>query len=191
MSIGLAFRAFFAVLSNRELAAGVGELLAASGSKLTPPTAPTVSPTEPAGQLEHRSTLVAPRPNERARSDALTLLSTLQREARLLDLVLEPIDGYGDAEVGVAAREVLRDSRKTLSRLFDIQPLANEAEGQLYSLASSPSPARVRLTGAAHASSGTVVHRGWVAKQCELPSWNGSQADASILAPVEVEAEPS
>ena len=40
------------------------------------------------------------------------------REARFVDLVNESLDGYSDAQIGAAARDVLRDSKKVLDRLF-------------------------------------------------------------------------
>ena len=50
------------------------------------------------------TTVVARSPRARAgcatRHDALSLLAVLQREARLLDFLKEPVEGYSDAQVG-------------------------------------------------------------------------------------------
>ena len=54
--------------------------------------------------------------------EALTLLAALQREARFVDLVQESLDAYTDAQIGGAARDVLRDCRKTLDRMFALKP---------------------------------------------------------------------
>ena len=48
------------------------------------------------------------------RSDAITLLAALQREARFVDLVQEPLGEYSDDQIGAAARDVLRDCREVL-----------------------------------------------------------------------------
>jgi hypothetical protein len=44
-----------------------------------------------------------------ARSEALNLLAAMQREARFVDFIREPLDGYSDAQIGAAARTVHRD----------------------------------------------------------------------------------
>jgi hypothetical protein len=173
-SVFIAFRAFFAVLLNKEVAQRVQ--LALEGKEAEPRLTEqkTVAPAK----------LSTPEP---ARSEALTLLSTLQREARFLDLVQEPLDGFQDAQIGAAAREVLRDCKKTLDRMFGIGPLSDEAEGAECELEANPSPARYRLVGKSAGSSGSIAHRGWKATCCNVPSWNGSRNEAWILAPVEID----
>ena len=64
------------------------------------------------------------------RSDAITLLATLQREARFVDIVSEPLDGYSDAQIGAAARDVLRESGKVLNRLFSLKRVVDAEEGK-------------------------------------------------------------
>ncbi len=190
MSIGLAIRAFIAVLSNRELAQRVAQLL-------QPENAPAQQP-EAAVETRRGSTGGAgdvngpARPTSQrevaARSDALTLLSTLQREARLLDLVAEPLDGYSDVQIGAAAREVIRDCRKSLDRIFAIAPLDDRSEGSVCEVASS-SAIRTRIIGnvTGAGDTGVITHRGWKASQCALPTWTGASEDRWVLAPVEIE----
>jgi Domain of unknown function (DUF2760) len=123
------------------------------------------------------------------RSDALTLVSTLQREARLLDLVQEPLEGYTDAQVGAAARDVLRDTSQTLKRLFNIVRLAEAVEGERIELPNEPFSARWRIVGPSpNGNRVTLVHAGWQATKCDLPRWTGDASDALVLAPAEVEA---
>ncbi len=123
------------------------------------------------------------------RSEALTLISTLQREARFLDLVQEPLDGYTDAQVGAASRDVLRDTSATLKRLFNIVRLIDSSEGDRVELPSDPSSARWRIVGPSpNGNKATLVHTGWQATKCELPQWTGPSDDALVLAPAEVEA---
>ena len=117
------------------------------------------------------------------------MISSLQREARFLDLVQEPLDGYSDAQVGAAARDVLRDTAKTLNRFFGIQKLVSTPEGEQLDLPKDASAARWRIAGP-HPSGTrvTLVHAGWQATQCNIPQWTGLAQDAMVLAPAEVEA---
>ncbi|GAB5402856.1 MAG: DUF2760 domain-containing protein [Aureliella sp.] len=172
MAVGTAFKAFFAALFNNEVSKKIEDALAG-----------TPEPKAIEGGAKPAEKPTAPKP---ARSDAITLLSTLQREARLLDLVQESLDQFSDAQIGAASRDVLRDCRKTLDRMFAIEPLSEADEGEPLEVEEKASPARLRATGASHGK-GTVVHRGWKATVCEIPSWSGRRNDAWILAPTEVE----
>lgn len=177
MSVGVAFKAFFAALFQREAAERIRAALADEPSQKKLPTGTAVeAPQAPASKPATTVT----------RSEALTLLSTLQREARLLDLVHESLDEFDDAQIGAAAREVIRDCRKSLDRMFAIAPLSESNEGQAIDVPKSASPNQIRLVGAS-SGRGTVVHRGWKATMCEVPSWKGGRNENWILAPVEVE----
>jgi hypothetical protein len=171
--IGLAFRAFFAILFNRE----VGER---APSLFEDKLLPKVTTSEPAPPAERK-------PARPARSEALTLLETLQREARLIDLCQDSLDAYSDEQIGAAARNVLRDSGQVLTRLFALQPVASE--GEPLEIADGFDPARYRLTGnvARPPYRGRVTHGGWQATRCELPHWTGTKDSAFIVAPAEVE----
>lgn len=178
MQFLLAFKVFFAVLFNRDTAKKVERVITAG------PTTSMVSEAKPAGPIPQSSeTSTSPR------SDALTLISTLQREARFLDLVQEPLDGYSDAQIGAAARDVLRDTSKVLNRLFGIEKLVSADEGQKIDLPKEISTARWRISGsAAPGSKATLVHAGWVAKHAQIPQWSGSAKDSLVIAPAEVES---
>ena len=191
MAIGLAFKAFFLVLFRREAAqqvrAALTQTAQPAGAALTQSDLPSATaarkpeqkPAEPAAA------------KTASRSEALTLLSTLQREARFLDLVGEALDGFEDAQVGAAARQVLSDVRKTLDRMFAIQPLASEDEGSSVAIPKPASPVRYHVVGrqAEQATRGTLVHRGWKAERCQTPTWNGHREDAFVLSPVEIEID--
>ncbi len=181
MNLGLAFRLFFAVLFNTERAARLRIALQDSPAVVEQPPQPAKQTT----QAPKAPKIV--KPAVPVRSEALTLLSTLQREARLLDLVHESLDGFDDAQIGAAAREVLRDCRQTLNRMFAIEPLSQQLEGESCPVDSASSPARLRVVGNSQGTSGTIVHRGWQAQRSEVPVWNGQAVDKLVLAPVEVE----
>lgn len=180
MRMALAFRAFFAVLFHRDAAQRVLEAL-------SPKVSPNIS-TSSSEQPRRDERPPASSPASQARSDALTLLMVLQRDARLLDLLTESLDQYSDAQIGGAARPVLQDASKSLERLFGIKPLATQSEGERIEVPDDASPLRWRLTGNSSAKVGRVAHPGWLATKVELPKWTGQRDDAMVLAPIEVDA---
>lgn len=182
MRVALAFQAFFAVLFQKDAARRIQAALAGSDAAPAKPAIPAAPrPQEPASSGSASS-------SSSSRSDALTLLMVLQRDARLLDLVQESLDAYSDEQIGGAARPVLRDAGKTLQRLFGLQSVASQGEGERIDVPENASPVRWRLTGNASARSGCVAHGGWMATKVELPKWTGQREDAMILAPIEVDA---
>lgn len=155
-----------------------GERLEASGTKEPKLEAPKPAPKP-----------VAPSPPPKpARSEALTLLETLQREARLIDFLKEEIGPYQDAQIGAAVRDIHRDAAKALERLFALRPVLDQAEGSAVSLGGEQA-GRVRLVGNVRegATSGSLVHHGWAATKAELPMWSGPPAAERVVAPAEVE----
>lgn len=185
MRIGLAFKVFFKALAGGKSADALQAALLEQGDgRRSLPSPESVIEKK----VDKPAPVVVQAP---ARSDALTLLSALQREARFIDLVQEPLEQYGDAQVGAAARDVLRDTKKVLDRICGIQPLLNESEGTKIDLPESVSPMRWRLSGSQGSANGarraTIVHPGWKASFCQLPKWTGSDEDALVLTPAEVE----
>lgn len=133
---------------------------------------------------------VPPSPPAPARSDAVTLLAAFQREARFVDFIQESIDGYSDAQVGAAIRDVHRGCREVLDRMFDLQPVCDQAEESEVEV-SNPAAGRWRLTGNVGQSSGAVsgrlMHPGWSTSRCQVPEWSGSTEDADVVAPAEIQ----
>lgn len=176
MKLALAFRAFFSALFNAQAAQQIERALA--GEPAT--DAAATSPPTP----------LPPTPSEPTRNDALALLSTLQREARLVDIVKEPLTEYSDAQVGAAARDVLRDCGKVLDRCFALEPAIEAEEGAEIKTPPEVDAGVYRLTGNVGGDppySGRLVHHGWKATRCELPSWSGSEEAARTVAPIELD----
>lgn len=124
-----------------------------------------------------------------ARSQAIDLLAALQREARLIDFLKEPIAAYSDAQIGAAVRDVHRDSAAALERMFSLKPVLQDAEGSTVEVGGGDA-AKVRLTGnvsGAPPHRGVLRHQGWQASKLELPAWSGSERSALIVASAEVE----
>jgi hypothetical protein len=182
MGLGLALKAFFRALRDRTFAEQLDKLVQGHTLALSTTTA---SP------LEERLR-AARRAQAPTRSDALTLLATLQREARLIDFFMEDLSGYDDAQISAAARNVHRDGAAALERMFALRPLRSQAEGSPLEIPAGYDPVQVTLTGNVTGQlplRGTLVHHGWQAMQCTLPEWSGQEEAARVIAPAEVEVQ--
>jgi len=175
-------RVFFRILLDRQLAVQIDRLLVGRGSveadtargpqSASGPTVPTTPAARP------------------ARSDAITLLASLQREARLVDFVQESLDGYSDAQIGADVRDVHRGCGAVFERMFALRPIRPEQEHEIVEVPAHFDPGVVQLTGHLTGSPpyrGKLVHPGWRATACHLAAWSGSNAAAHIVAPAEVE----
>jgi hypothetical protein len=181
----LAFQAFFRVLFSAEIAQQVEQVLKGTLSAPAPAGAP---PRQPAPEPPRPAAPVAPAPKAPARSDALTVLAALQREGRLVDFLKESLEGATDAQIAGAVRDVHRDCAQVLERMFAFRPVVAQEEGSTVEVSSDAE--RFRLVGNVTGSPpfrGTLVHAGWEASKCELPTWSGSPAAARVVAPAEVE----
>ncbi|GAB4136729.1 MAG: DUF2760 domain-containing protein [Thermogutta sp.] len=189
MRLGLAFRAFFAVLFDR-LAA---ERVRIAIDKAVEKTATVPPPPEGAAETDKVATRKETRPPAKAvKSEALILLEVLQREGRLIDFFKESIAEYGDAQVGAAVRDIHRDCAAALERIFAIRPAVDQGEGQTVELPKGYDSGIYRLVGEVGGSGpyrGILRHHGWKATQCQLPVWTGSTQAAQVIAPAEVEVQ--
>jgi hypothetical protein len=100
----------------------------------------------------------------------------------------ESLDSYSDAQIGAAARDVLRDSRKVLDRMFGLKHLVESPEGETIELPENASPIRWRVIGKDAPKTGSLCHPGWQATKLDLPQWAGHADDAMVIAAAEVEA---
>jgi hypothetical protein len=153
------------------------------------PVADKQSSAKPPSKLEAKPA-PAKQPPKPARSDAVTLLATLQREARFIDFIKEPLEGYSDAQIGAAVRDVHRDCAKVLDRLFAIRAMDNQEEGSTLEVPAGFDAGRYRLTGNVAGNPpfrGRLAHHGWEAGEVQLPEWSGTSQSARVIAPIEVE----
>lgn len=131
-----------------------------------------------------------PKPAAPARSEAISLLAALQREARFVDLVQQPLAGFDDEQIGAAARPVLGECQKVLHRFFALEPLSEGPEGTPCQVPAGYDPGRYKLTGRVEGSgpfNGQLMHHGWKATVIKMPEWTGSKDSALVIAPIEVE----
>ncbi len=110
--IDLAVRSFFWIFFNGKFAEKVNEHFVETKEE------------KPAIAVEEKKQIA-----RKERSEAVQIVSLLQREGRLVDFFKEPIDGYSDAQIGAAVRDIHRDCSALLTRVFAVEPLINTNEG--------------------------------------------------------------
>ncbi|MGO9231136.1 MAG: DUF2760 domain-containing protein [Bryobacteraceae bacterium] len=131
----------------------------------------------------------APAPAVRASDGAVQLLAVLQRDARLVDFLMEDIAGYSDEQVGAAVRDLHDQCRDSLRRAVALEPVIDGVEGT-FAKAPSADPSVVKFIGNVPAkppAGGTLRHKGWRAAKVDLPALAGR--DAAVIAPAEIEIE--
>lgn len=186
MAIGLAFRAFFAILFGKPLPAELRAAPSAEPAKL------------PSGIEEAKAALeAAERPPETPKVDttaltegaAVRVLFLLQSEGRLLDFLSEDIDGYGDADIGAAVDVAHRGLRKALADHLPVAPLRPEEEESAITVPAGFDPHQFRLVGQVVGEppfSGTLKHKGWKVTRVNLPRIPDGEA-RFVVVPAEVE----
>jgi len=167
--IVFAFRSFFAILFGGQLPADIAQAF----GFVTPPPPPK------------------PVPVVKPSDGALQILGILQRDARLIDFLMEDISPYSDDQIGAAARNLHDQSRDALQRYLHLSPVVDGVEGTFTKLESND-PAAIKLLGnvpaKGKAPGGLLRHKGWRADKIDLPPLVASQS-TTILAPAEIEIE--
>ena len=184
MRIGLAFRAFFAVLGGRELP----EELVAAPKELSPgpDTEPPVTPKESPPPVETPSVAGPAGPPPGA--EAVQTLGILQSSGRLLDFLSEDITDYSDEDVGAAVRDIHRDLRKALADHFPVEPVRGEDEDAQVTVPDGFDPVEIRLVGNVVGEppfTGILKHKGWRVTSVRLPT--ATTSNVTVVAPAEVE----
>lgn len=169
--IALAFRSFFAILFSGQLPADIAKALGLAQPKAQPAPKPI--------------------PQVRASDGALQILGILQRDARLIDFLMEDVSAYSDDQIGAAVRSLHDQCRDSLHRYLHLSPVIDSVEGSFTKLDTND-PAMVKLLGNVPASGkapgGVLRHKGWRADKIDLPPLAAGQ-NATIIAPAEVEVE--
>jgi hypothetical protein len=167
--ISQAFRSFFSILFSGVLPADIAQ--AFGYSKVIPIKATP-----------------APKPQSGPEDGAVQILSVLQRDARLVDFLMEDISAYSDEQVGAAVRDVQLQSRQTLERYLKLQPVIDGVEGD-FTKTDGLAAASVKLVGnvppSGKAAGGVLRHKGWKAEEVDLPTL----PPGNILSPAEIEVE--
>lgn len=125
--------------------------------------------------------------------DAVQLLALLQQKGRFLDFVMDDVTKYPDAQIGAAARVVHQGCAHVVREYFDIQPVADGAEGGTVVLERNYDHHKFRLVGRVTGEApyqGRIVHRGWLTASVRLPERVRAAADVKsydVIAPAEIE----
>lgn len=204
MRILLAFRVFFAVLFGLALPEELRALGAGAPDKPDNPAladakaalAGTPEPVKAPEPVKVPEPVKAPEPVKVEVEDprkldaaAVRVLSVLQAEGRLLDFLSEDIDGYGDADVGAAVRDIHKGLRKALRDHFPVVPVRSEDEDARLTVPEGFDPAQIRLVGNVVGKppfSGRLKHKGWKVTAVHLPRVATGDA-AFVVTPAEVE----
>ncbi|MEZ4404768.1 MAG: DUF2760 domain-containing protein [Kofleriaceae bacterium] len=197
--LGLAFSSFFRLLFGRKLSPAVEDHLPPELKQLPAPTTPAAGPAPaPAPAPAAPSEGKAPRPVEAPRKadvaaahrdGALALLALLQRDGRLIDFLREPLDGFADADIGAAARDVHRGCKKVVDQYFTLEPVMPGADDAKVTVPKGFDPGEIRIIGEAKGEpplTGTLRHHGWRATKAQLPTL-ADGVDRTVVAPAEVE----
>ena len=174
--IAYAFRSFFSILFGGTLAPDIALAFGYSKAAAVKAAAPAPKPEAP------------PKPQAGPADGAVQILSILQRDARLVDFLMEDISAYSDEQIGAAVRDVQAQSKQSMERYLRLQPVLDNVEGDYVKL-DGVAPGSVKLIGNVPANGkapgGILRHKGWQAERVDLPT----AAPGSILAPVEIEVE--
>jgi len=186
MRLGLAIRAFFAVLFHKPIPFEL--LFDDEPQELPAPPPPVVEVLAEPPKLEAPPPPAKPDP-KLLDAAAVRVLAVLQSEGRLLDFLSEAIDGYSDEEVGAAVRDVHKGLSRGIAEHFPLEPLRTEAEESKVKIEAGFDPHAVRLVGNVVGEPpfrGVLKHRGWRVRSVKLPRLPEGEA-ALIAAPAEVE----
>jgi hypothetical protein len=167
--ISFAFRSFFSILFQGTLAADIALAFGYAKPAAVKASAP-------------------PKPQAGPADGAVQILSLLQRDARLVDFLMEDISTYSDEQVGAAVRDVQAQSRQSLERYLQFQPVIDGVEGT-YAKTEGVAAGAIKLIGNVPANGkapgGLLRHKGWQAAKVDLPA----AVPGAILAPAEIEVE--
>ena len=157
--ISLAFRSFFSILFGGKLPPDVAQAFGyakAMPVKRAAPAAPAAPPKPVAGPAD----------------GAVQILAVLQRDARLVDFLMEDISAYPDDQIGAAVRDVQAQARESLAPLSAAGAGDRRRGGHVHQ-DRGPGPAQVKLMGnvppSGKAPGGLLRHKGWKAAKVDLP----------------------
>ena len=173
--VSLAFRSFFSILFGGKLPPDVAQAFGyakAMPAKAAPAPAPAPKPKPVAGPAD----------------GAVQILAVLQRDARLVDFLMEDISAFPDDQVGAAVRDVQAQARESLARYLRLEPVIDGVEGTFTKIEGLDAT-QVKLIGNVPASGkapgGLLRHKGWKAAKGDLPQ----TALGAVLAAAKLEIE--
>ena len=128
-------------------------------------------------------------PPPKPSGEPIRLLALLQREARLLDFLMENIAPYADDQIGASVKDIHAKAQAVLRKHLTLEPVMSQGEGSQVTVQAGFDPSSVRLVGNVSGQppfTGTLQHAGWRVKAVNLPKPSEGQ-DEFVLMPAEVE----
>ena len=128
-------------------------------------------------------------PPARPNPEPVRLIGLLQREARLLDFLMENLSAYDDQQIGASVRDIQAKSQGVIRKHLTLEPVLGHEEGSRVTVPVGFDPSSVRLVGNVSGQPpfhGTLQHAGWRVKAVNLPA-PGEGQDEFVLMPAEVE----
>jgi hypothetical protein len=139
-----------------------------------------------------RAVLEAPPPPPkptRKSGEPVRLLRLLQRDAKMVDFLMQDISGASDTDIAVFVRDMHPKAQKTLKEHVDIVPVMTQPEGETVEVPKGFDPSAIQLLGNLTGQPpyrGTLKHSGWRARDYNLPA-PAEGLDELVLAPAEVD----
>ena len=119
----------------------------------------------------------------------LRMLALLQAESRLVDFLLEDVQGASDEQIGQAVREIHKKAQAALKQHAVIEQVLLGNEGDNTTVAKGFDPSAIRVVGnvtGAPPFTGAIQHPGWRVKELKLAT-PPEGADEFVLQPAEVQ----
>jgi hypothetical protein len=133
--------------------------------------------------------LAPPPPPPKPSAEPLLLLTLMQREGRLIDFLLENVDGADNETLGAGVRSIHQACQKVLKEHLDMEPVIKAEEKSIVDVKAGFDPSAIRLTGNVTGSppfKGTLEHHGWRVTKIKVNKPAEGQ-DAFVVHPAEVE----
>ena len=130
-----------------------------------------------------------PPPPPKPSPEPLLLLTLMQREGRLIDFLLENVDGADNETLGAGVRTIHQACQKVLKEHLEMEPVLKAEEKSIVTVPVGFDPSAIRLTGnvtGAPPFKGTLEHHGWRVTKIKLNKPPEGQ-DAFVVHPAEVE----
>lgn len=130
-----------------------------------------------------------PPPPPKPSPEPLLLLTLMQREGRLIDFLLENVDGADNETLGAGVRTIHQACQKVLREHLDMEPVLKGEEKAIVEVPVGFDPSAIRLTGNVTGSppfKGSLEHHGWRVTKIKVNKPAEGQ-DGFVLQPAEVE----
>jgi len=132
-----------------------------------------------------------PKPTAPAKPSGLPVrfLALLQRDARLLDFLMEDISGASDEQVGSGVKDIHRKCQEAIKKYLVLEPVIDQPEESQVEVKAGFDPSAIQLTGNVTGQppfKGALRHPGWRVKELKLAPLPEGQDDL-VLMPAEVE----